>query len=44
MINYRGTLMDFRTEAKNSTYFSAALRLFNNIFHRENGPNLTRIF
>ena len=43
MIDYRDTLMDFRTEAKNSIFL--LLKDHNIIsFIEKNGPNLTRTY
>ena len=44
MINYRDTLMDFRTEAK-TVFIFLLLKDYNIIsFIEKNGPNLTRIY
>ena len=44
MINYRDTLMDFRTEAK-IVFIFLLLKDYNMIsFTEKNGPNLTKIY
>ena len=44
MINYRDTLMDFRTEAK-AVFIFLLLKDYDIIsFIEKNGPNLTRIY
>ena len=42
MINYRDTLVDFRTEAK-TVYIFLLLKEYISFFEK-NGPNLTRIY